>query len=90
MLISKMEGQFSDMNIEVQGELSQTAATSQNVFTSIDYRFEVECDDPKDHIKISRAIELAHSKYCGVTRMMKMIAPVSFDIYIHSAQEAQV
>ena len=84
-LIEKSHAQFESMEIEVSAQLSSTAAPSQNIFTAIAFRFDITCGNHHDHALVSRALELTHDKYCGITRMLKMIAPVSYGIYIHTA-----
>ncbi len=85
-LLTKMGIGYRSVTVSIAGELSQTQYASQSVYTAIDYKFSVECEDPRDHATVSTAVQLVHDKYCGLVRMMKMIAPVTVEVYIHTPQ----
>lgn len=82
MIVSKMKIPIESFSVEINATLSQTTIASQSVFTSFALRYTVTCDDQKAHPRLSDAVEMAHNKYCGMMRMLRMIAPVSFDIYV--------
>lgn len=69
------------LEIEFSGELSTEQLQSDSVFVSfrIIYRASCTCDDQE---KVSRAITLAHDKYCGGVKMLGAIAPVEREIAI--------
>ena len=68
--------------ISVSGALSTETLQSGSIFTSFNMIYNLECDCIEDQIKISRAVNLAHDKYCGLVRMLRMIAPVAHEIAI--------
>lgn len=68
--------------ISASGALSTETLQSGSIFTSFNMIYNLECDCIEDQIKISRAVNLAHDKYCGMVRMLRMIAPVAHEIAI--------
>ncbi len=89
-LFEKMQITINGFRIEIMGKLTDSASKPQSLFTAITQAYHVECPPDTDHHRIIRALELTHDKYCGMTLMMEMIAPVSFDIYINHLQERKV
>ena len=51
--------------------------------------YNVECSSEDDQAKVSRALALAHEKYCGMVQMLRRIAPVSREIAVVSTQPAK-
>lgn len=78
-LFRKMRIRFNDLSIEV------TAGTSDGipmVYTSFHVIYHIS-GNPDDSAKMIKAVRLSQEKYCGVTLMMKKIAPVTWDIVLN-------
>jgi putative redox protein len=52
------------------------------MYSHFNITYRAECTTTKDQIVISRAINLAHDKYCGMIQMLRRIAPLSHDTSI--------
>ncbi len=76
--------------VGISGELSTEQMQSESVFKSFNVVYNIECRKMQEQIKVSRAVNLAHDKYCGMMRMLRMIAPVSHEIAIVSTEPAEV
>lgn len=74
------------LEIGVSGELSTPTLEAGSVFTSFDFAYNVECGTLDDQAKVSRAVNLAHDKYCGLVAMLRKIAPVAHEIAIVSSE----
>lgn len=75
--------------ISYSGELSTEEVQSESVYRSFHVVYNIECGSEDDQAKVSRAIDLTHEKYCGMVRMLRMIAPVSHEIAIVSTEPAK-
>lgn len=74
--------------IGYSGELASESRETGSVFTSFHVVYNVECDTEDDQAKVSRAVDLTHEKYCGMTQMLRKIAPVTHEIAVVSTQPA--
>ena len=70
------------LEVAVSGNLSTDTLRAESVFTSFDVTYNAEARTSEEHVKISRAINLGHDKYCGMVKMLRTIAPVSHEIII--------
>lgn len=78
------------LEISVSGELSTDTVQSESMFLSFRVFYNVECASDDDQIKVSRAVRLTQEKHCSMIRMLAMIAPVSHEVAIVSAEPAHV
>ncbi|WP_455638098.1 OsmC family protein [Parabacteroides sp.] len=78
-LFRKMRVRFESLSIEVTAEMSDGIPA---LYTSFHVTYHVTAD-PADSAKILKAVRLSQEKYCGVTLMMKKIAPVSWEIILN-------
>lgn len=76
--------------ISMAGEIGEATVQEPSVFTSFHVVYNVECDTDDDQVKVSRAIKLAHEKYCGMVRMLSRIAPVTYEIAVVSTEPERV
>ena len=74
------------LEISYAGELSTETLLPESIFRSFHVIYNVECATEDDQAKVSRAIELTHEKYCGLTQMLRRIAPVSHETAVVSTQ----
>lgn len=72
--------------ISMAGELSTDTLQAESTFQSFNVVYNVECATEDDQAKVSRAVNLAHEKYCGLMRMLRRIAPVSHEVAIVSTE----
>ncbi|MBQ5614403.1 MAG: OsmC family protein [Tidjanibacter sp.] len=89
-LLGSVAGRVMSLRITVEGSVVTRGKERSGTYREFLFRYDVVCSDPDDHSRISRAIELAHGKYCALVRMLKMIGPVAYDIYIHSGKGSKV
>lgn len=75
--------------ITYTGEPAPDDAKPGDLFRSFHVVYNVACDSEDDQAKVSRAIRLTHDKYCGMTQLLRKIAPVSDEIAIVSTEEAE-
>lgn len=73
-LFRKMRIRFESLSIEVDAETSDGIPM---LYTSFHIAYHVK-GETADGPKILKAIALSQDKYCGVSMMMKKIAPVSW------------
>ena len=70
------------LEVTVSGELSTDTLRAESVFTGFTVVYNAEARTQDEHVKISRALNLTHDKYCGMVKMLNRIAPVSHEIAI--------
>ena len=83
-LFKKMDIRPESFEIECRGEISTPTLVSESVFTAVNIVYNVECATLAEQGRVSRALNLTHDKYCGMVKMMRKVAPLSHEIYIHS------
>lgn len=70
------------LEITVEGTLTTPTVVAESKYAHFNVIYRAECFTMKDQIVISRAINLAHDKYCGMVQMLRRIAPLSHDTSI--------
>lgn len=75
-ILNKMRVKFSDFSIKVEGHLTETVPTIYDEVV-INYTIRVK---KEDEAKVMKAARLSEEKYCGVSKMFKAFAEVSFKI----------
>ena len=70
------------LEVSIEGTLTTPAVVAESRFSHFNITYRAECATTKDQIIISRAINLAHDKYCGMIQMLRHIAPLSHDTSI--------
>ena len=68
--------------VSVEGTLSTDTLRAESIFTDFNVNYNAEARNSDEHVKISRAINLGHDKYCGMVKMLSKIAPLSHQIAI--------
>jgi putative redox protein len=75
-VLNKMRVSFSDLSIDVQGDLTdEDAATYHTV--KVTYKIKVA---ESDKAKVEKAVELSQEKYCGVAAMFRQFAKLEKEI----------
>ena len=82
-LMGRMRLDITRLRLEVWGRLSDDARRETAVFLSFHQVFRIECTEREEAGRIARAVELALSRYCGVSLMLEMIAPLSYELYVN-------
>ena len=70
------------LEISVEGRLSTPTLVAESRFQHFNIIYNARCRTLKDQIVISRAINLAHDKYCGMLAMLRKIAPMTHETSI--------
>lgn len=81
-LMKDRKSAIKSFEIAIEGTLSTPTLMAESRYTTINILYNIECRTLKEQIEISRAVNLAHDKYCGLVQMLKMIAPVQREISI--------
>lgn len=80
-------GSVTMMEIEFEGTLSTATVVAESRYTHFNIIYRAECRTLKDQIVVSRAVNLAHDKYCGMLQMIRRIAPLSHETSIVTTEE---
>ena len=84
MIMDKERFRPKRFEIGISGELSDETPQSESTFKTFHVVYNIECDTEDDQAKVSRAVMLAHEKYCGMMQMLRKVAPVSHEIAVVS------
>ena len=90
MVMEKMHLRPKRLEIGYSGELNTEALQAESMFRSFHVVYNVDCGPGSDQEKASRALLLTHEKYCGLTQMLRRIAPVSHEIAVVSTEPETV
>ena len=71
MIMDKERFRPKRFEIGISGELSDETPQSESTFKSFHVVYNIECDTEDDQAKVSRAVTLAHEKYCGMMQMLR-------------------
>jgi len=75
----KMKTEFTDLKIEVEGELTDEHPKTYHTVT-VDYHF---YGDDLNEKKLTKAVNLSIEKYCGVMEMFRQFSKVETIIHFH-------
>lgn len=70
------------LELTLEGRLSTPTVVAESIYTSFNLIYRAECHNMKEQEVISRAINLANDKYCGILQMLRKIAPLTHDTSI--------
>ncbi len=79
----------SGLELTVSGQLSTEKLMPESTFKSFHAVYNVECSAIEEQSKVTHAVHLTHDKYCGLMRMLRMIAPLSQEIAVVSTDEVR-
>jgi putative redox protein len=88
-LLKEHRQDLLSMEITLEGTLSTPILQAESRYTSFNIVYNIECRTLKDQIIISRAVNLAHDKYCGMLQMLRKIAPLSHETSIVAVADNQ-
>lgn len=75
-ILNKMRVNFSDLSIDVQGDLTEEDAAVYHTVT-VTYKIKVA---EADEAKVEKAVTLSQDKYCGVAAMFRKFAELKKEI----------
>ena len=75
-ILNKMRVNFSDLSIDVQGDLTDEDAAIYHTVT-VTYKIKVA---EADEAKVEKAVTLSQDKYCGVAAMFRKFAELKKEI----------
>jgi putative redox protein len=82
-LLNKMRVEYTDLQINVKGELSEE---HPRIYRKIHISYLLKGREI-DEAKVEKAVLLSQEKYCGVSAMLRQAADVSYDIRILKEEE---
>lgn len=85
-IMEKMRLEPVAFEVEVEGTIDTEKVQAETRFTAFIVSYNVTCLRFEDQDRMSRALELAHDKHCGVVAMMRRTAPVDRRILLHSIE----
>lgn len=68
---------LKNLELTLEGTLSTPTVMAESTYTHFDVTYNAECHDLKEQEVVSRAINLANDKYCGMLQMLRKIAPLT-------------
>ena len=75
------------LEISAEGQLTTPTLVAESRFQHFKIHYNARCRTLKEQIVISRAINLAHDKYCGLVAMCRQISPVEHETSIVSTED---
>jgi putative redox protein len=79
-LLKKMRVDFKDLQIDVQGELTEE---HPKFYHKIHIIYILKGTDI-DRAKVEKAVQLSQDKYCGVSAMLRKAAEITYEIRIEA------
>ena len=73
---------LKNLELTLEGRLSTPTVVAESIYTSFNLIYRAECHNIKEQEVISRAINLANDKDCGMLQMLRKIAPLTHDTSI--------
>lgn len=70
------------LELSIEGTLTTPTVVAESKYSHFNIIYRAECPTTKEQIIVSRAINLAHDKYCGMVQMLRRIAPLSHETSI--------
>ena len=86
-LLKEHTATLKSLTITLEGTLSTPALVAESRYVNFNIIYNAECHTLKDQIVISRAVNLAHDKYCGLVQMLRRIAPLAHETSIVATGE---
>lgn len=88
-LLKEHADDLTKLEITLEGTLSTATVVAESKYNNFNIVYSAECSTLKEQIVISRAINLAHDKYCGMLQMLRRIAPLSHETSIITTGERE-
>ena len=68
---------LKNLELTLESTLSTPTVVAESIYTHFNVIYNAECHDIKEQEVVSRAVNLAHDKYCGMLQMLRKIAPMT-------------
>ena len=81
-LLKERMTSLKNLELTLEGTLSTPTVVAESIYTHFNVIYRAECHTIKEQEVISRAINLAHDKYCGMLQMLRRVAPLTHDTSI--------
>ena len=81
-LLKEHTSTLKSLTITLEGTLSTPTVVAESTYTRFHVTYRAECHATAEESVISRAINLANDKYCGMLQMLRKIAPTTHEISI--------
>ena len=89
-LLEKSKTSLKSMEITVSGELDTPTLRGDSLFKNFEVIYNAECKRLEDQDAVSKAIEQAQVKTCGLITMLRKIAPVSHVIDVVNTETVEM
>jgi putative redox protein len=76
-LLKERTASLKNLELTLEGTLSTPTIVAESLFTHFNVVYNAECHTLKEQEVVSRAINLANDKYCGMLQMLRKIAPLT-------------
>lgn len=76
-LLKERTASLKNLELTLEGTLSTPTVVAESVFIHFNVVYNAECHTLKEQEVVSRAINLANDKYCGMLQMLRKIAPLT-------------
>jgi putative redox protein len=76
-LLKERTSSLKNLELTLEGTLSTPTVVAESLFTHFNVVYNAECHTLKEQEVVSRAINLANDKYCGMLQMLRKIAPLT-------------
>ena len=76
-LLKERTKTLKNLELTLEGTLSTPTVMAESTFTHFNIVYSAECHNIKEEEVVSRAINLANDKYCGMLQMLRKIAPLT-------------
>ena len=76
-LLKERISTLKNLELTLEGTLSTPTVVAESIFTHFNIVYNAECHNLKEQEVVSRAINLANDKYCGMLQMLRKIAPLT-------------
>lgn len=81
-LLKERMTSLKNLELTLEGTLSTPTVVAESIYTHFNITYRAECHNMHEQEVISRAINLANDKYCGMLQMLRKIAPLTHDTSI--------
>lgn len=81
-LLKERINYVKNLELTLEGSLTTPTVMAESTYSHFKVTYRIECHTMKQQEEISRAVNLANDKYCGMLHMLHKIAPVTHETSI--------
>ncbi len=85
-ILERKHTKIRHMEICYSGELDTETLQPESRFKAFHVNYNIECMSEADQRKVAEAVRMTDEKYCGLTQMLRKIAPVEHRTAIVSTE----